>query len=407
MNFLTRIFGARSERRAKPSSWDLLGQLGLPTLTGGLVSPATVEGNAAAFNAIQLISEAVGSLPIVVYTRASDGARQASASHPVARLLSEAPNDLQTPAEFVTMMQAHCLRQGYAVAEIERDGRGAPTALWPLHPGQVAVARIPGTRRIVFEVSDEVGTRRLLTSEVLVLRDRWDDPFTPRSRLDRCREALAGAVATERFAAALWRNGAKLSGFVQHPETIGPEAAKTLRESLQALYGGADNAGRIGVLEEGMTWNQTSATPHDAELSEARRLAVLEVARVFNVPPPMLADLSNANYSNVVEMRRQFAAGTIQPWLVRWEQAIARDLFSAEGRRSHEIEFDMDLLVRADFLQRLQGYRIGREVGLYSANDLRRFEHLNPRTDADADAFLAPLNMSSEQAGAPKNDNAR
>ena len=62
----------------------------------------------------------------------------------------------------------------------------------------------------------------------------------------------------------------------------------------------------------------------------------------------------------------------------------------------------MDLLVRADYLQRLQGYRIGRETGLYSANDLRRFENLNPRTDADADTFLSPLNMQSEQTGAPK-----
>lgn len=402
MSFWTRIFGPRGERRAAPTSWDLLGQLGLPTLTGGLVSPAMVEGNAAAFNAVQLISEAIGTLPLNVYSRGDGGARQASAMHPVARLFSEAPNDLQTPAEFVTMMQANCLHKGYAVAEIIRDGRGAPTALWPLPSGQVSLARIPGTRTIVYEVSDEVGSRRLLSHEVLTIRDRWDDPFTPRSRLDRCREALAGAIATERFAASLWRNGAKLSGFVQHPETIGPEASKTLRESLQALYGGADNAGRIGVLEEGMTWNQTSATPHDAELSQARGLAVLEVARIFNIPPPMLADLTNANYSNVVEMRRQFAAGTIQPWLVRWEQAIARDLFSTDGRRAHEVEFDMDLLVRADFLQRLQGYRIGREIGLYSANDLRRFEHLNPRDDADAETFLSPLNMAKEQAGAPK-----
>ena len=209
-------------------------------------------------------------------------------------------------------------------------------------------------------------------------------------------------MATERFASSTFRNGARLSGVVSHPEAIGPEAAKTLRETLQAIYGGSENAGKIGVLEEGMTWKEVSATPHDAELSEARRLAVLEVARIFNVPAPLLNELSNANYSNVVELRRQFAAGTIQPWLTRWEQAIMRDLFSEESRKAHEIEFDMDLLVRADFLQRLQGYRIGREVGLYSANDLRRFEHLNPRTDDEADAFLSPMNMQTEQTAAPK-----
>lgn len=403
MSFLDRLLGRKVETRDKPpTSWDLLGRIGWPALTGGLVSPAVVEGNAAAFAAVTVISEAVGSLPLNVYRREGEGVRQADPSHPVARLFLRQPNDLQSPAEFVTMMQANTLIHGAAYAEIVRDGRGAPVALWPLHPGQVAIERIPGTRRIRYAISDEVGTRRLLPGEVLAIRDRWDDAFTPRSRLDRCREALAGAVATERFAASIWNNGARLSGVVSHPEEIGPEAAKTLRESLQALYGGAENAGRIGVLEEGMSWTALSSTPHDAELSEARRLAVLEVARIFNVPAPLLNELTNANFSNVVEMRRQFAAGTVQPWLTRWEQVILRDLFSEEGQRSHEVEFDMDLLVRADYLQRLQGYRIGREVGLYSANDLRRFEHLNRRTDAEADAFLTPLNMTSEQSGGPK-----
>jgi len=402
MGILTRIFGGRAETRAAPTSWGLLASMGLPTLSGGFISTGVIEGNAAAFNAVQIIAEAVGSLPLGVYNLAADDAREENPSHPVARLFTDAPNDMQTPAEFITMMQANVLLHGAAYAEIIRDGNGRPTGLWPIHPGQVAMERIPGTRRIRYQVSDEVGSRRLLPSEVFTIRDRWDDPFTPRSRVDRCREALGGVVATERFAAALWRNGARLSCIVKHPEQIGPDAAQTLRESLQSLYGGADNAGRVGVLEEGMDWLSISSTPHDAELSEARRLAVLEVAHIFNLPPPLLGELSNANYSNLVELRRQFASGTIQPWLVRWEQAILRDLFSEAGRRSHEVEFDMDLLVRADFLQRLQGYRIGRETGLYSANDLRRFENLNPRKDAEADAYLSPMNMQSEQTAAPK-----
>lgn len=407
MSIIDRILGRsskleKSETRA--TSWDLLATMGHPTLAGGYIAPAVIEGNAAAFNAITIISEAVAALPLNVYRKDGEGVRKAEASHPVARLFTGLPNDLQTATELIAMMQANCLVHGAAYAEIERDGNGRPAGLWPIHPGQISIERIPGTRRIRYQVSDEIGSRRLLPDEVFTIRDRWDDPFTPRSRLDRCREALGGSVATERFAQSIWRNGARLSGFVKHPEQIGPDAARTLRDSLNMLYGGAENAGKIGVLEEGSDWVPVSSTAHDAELSEARRLAVLEVARIFNVPAPLLNELTNANYSNVVEMRRQFAAGTVQPWLVRWEAAIIRDLFSEAGRRSHEVEFDTDLLVRADFLTRLQGYRIGRETGLYSANDLRRFEHLNPRSDPDADTFLSPMNMQSEQKAAPKEE---
>src|SRR5690606_19485284 len=121
-----RIFGTRTETRAAPTSWDLLSSLGVPTATGAMVSPALVEGNAAAFSAIQTISEAVGSLPPVVYRIEAEGVRQTETGHPVARLFSESPNEIQTPAEFVTMMQANCLMHGAAYAEIVRDGNGRP-----------------------------------------------------------------------------------------------------------------------------------------------------------------------------------------------------------------------------------------------------------------------------------------
>ena len=68
----------------------------------------------------------------------------------------------------------------------------------------------------------------------------------------------------------------------------------------------------------------------------------------------------------------------------------------------HAVAFDMDELLRGDMLQRFQAYRIGREIGVYNANELRGFEGMNPRTDAAAAEFLSPLNMQPEQTGAPK-----
>src|SRR5262245_29371724 len=95
---LAQAFTGRTETRAAPpTSWDLIGMLGLPTLTGGLVSPAAVEGNAAAFAAITVISEAVGLLPARVYRKLDDDNREPAPAHAVQRLFAEAPNDLQTP----------------------------------------------------------------------------------------------------------------------------------------------------------------------------------------------------------------------------------------------------------------------------------------------------------------------
>lgn len=405
MRFLDRFFNRAPEKRsATPSTWDMLKGDAWPTESGSYVSPYLAENLSAVFGAVQIISETVASLPLLVYRTAGDGAKYPVPNHPVARLFSRAPNSLQTPPEFLETMTAHVLLRGNAFAEIVFNAAGAPVELIPMHPDHVGVVRFPGTRRIAFDYSDPNtgGTRRLLAEEVLHLKDRSDDGIVGKSRLTRARETFGTAIATERFAANTYRNGASLSGVLSHPEQIGDEAAANIRQSFEQNYSGAQNAKRIMVLEEGLKWTAISVSPEDAQMLESRKFSTEQIARMFRIPPPVLGDLSNGSYSNVTEMGRWFYQHTIMPWLTKWERTIERALFSEEGRRAHEVEFDADMLVRGDMLQRFQAYRIGREIGLYSANDLRRYESLNLRTDAEADAYLSPLNMNREQTGQPK-----
>jgi HK97 family phage portal protein len=386
-----------------PSSWDLMRTGTVDTAAGMPVSPHMAENLSAVFACVQIISETVATLPLVTYRRTANRVRNPDPLCPVGRLFSGDPNENQTAPEFIEMMTAHCLLRGNSYAEIVRDTRGQPVQLVPFHPDWVSVVRFAGTRRIAYDVSmPEGGTRRLLSDEMLHLKDRSDDGIVGKSRLHRARETFGTAAATERFAASTFRNGAALSGVLIHPDQIGEEAAKNLRTSFEKIYSGTENAGRVGILEEGLKWQAISVSAEDAQMLESRRLGVENIARVFRVPPPVLGDLSNGSYNNVSELGRWFYAHTIQPWLVRWEKLIERALFSEAGRASYEVEFDTDLLLRGDMLQRFQAYRIGREIGLYNANDLRGFEKINPRTDPEADAFLSPANMNREQTGEPK-----
>jgi phage portal protein BeeE len=77
---------------------------------------------------------------------------------------------------------------------------------------------------------------------------------------------------------------------------------------------------------------------------------------------------------------------------------------SAVGRRNYEFEFDCDLILRGDMLTRFQAYRIARETGIYNANELRRFEKQNPRTDDGGNVYFAPQNMQPTQNGQPIGD---
>ena len=394
--------GRGFERRSAPTSWDLMRGIGFETESGSPVSPWLAENLSSVFACVQIISETVATLPLIVYRREGDG-KFPVFTHPVALLFSREPNSLQTPVEFLETMTAHVLLRGNSYAHIIRDARGAPAELIPLHPDTVSVLRIPNTRRVVYNVSGpDGGTRRLVADEILHLKDRSDDGIVGKSRLHRARETFGTAISTERFAANTYRNGATMSGVLAHPEHVGDEALKNIKDSITQNHAGVEHAKSVMVLEEGLKWTSISVSPEDAQMLESRKFSVEQIARMYRVPPPVLGDLSNGSYSNVTELGIWFHTHCIAPWLCKWERTLERSLFSDEGRRNFECEFDADVLVRGDMLKRFQAYRIGREVGLYSANDLRKFENLNPRTDADADAFLSPLNMQAEQTGAPK-----
>ena len=169
-----------------------------------------------------------------------------------------------------------CLLRGNAYAEIIRDNRGAPAELIPLHPDTVSVLRIPNTRRIVYDVSGpDGGTRRLVADEMLHLKDRSDDGICRQNPDCIAREKhSAPRSARKDLRQTLIAIRRDLSGVLQHPLVIGDEAVKRVADSFRQNFTGSEHAGKIAVLEEGMTLAGCfSVSPQDAEMLESRRFA--------------------------------------------------------------------------------------------------------------------------------------
>lgn len=395
-----------TEKRSAPTSWDLMKTGGDYGSDAGVAVTTYLAENLSVVTAcVTAISETAGMLPGHLYQKLPDGSRVEEPEHPVARLFSGDPNERQTATEFVEMMTAHCLLRGNAYAEIIRNPRGEPIGLEPFHPDQVSVVKITSTGRYAFDVSlPSGGTRRLLPEEMFHLKDRSDDSIIGKSRLARARETFGTAIATERYAASTFRNGASMSGVLSHPDAIGEDAATRLQKDFKNTYTGPDKAGSVAVLEEGMKWQQISVSPDDAQMLDSRKFSTMALARIFRVPPPVIGEFEGGNYSSVSEIGRWFYSHCMMPWLNKWERLIEHSLLSAAGRRKYEFEFDCDLILRGDMLTRFQAYRIARETGIYNANELRKFEKQNPRTDAGGDKYFEPANMQQTQTGQPVAD---
>lgn len=362
------------------------------TSAGEPVSPYLALNLSAVWAAVTVIAGSIASLPLIHYQRNGRGKRRYVESR-LYRVLHDQLNPEMSAMQGRETLQQHVLLWGNAYAEIQRDGGGRVTALWPLTPDRVLPERTAGGA-LVYRVRQTDGSSVTLpASEMFHLRGLSYDGITGYSVVSKARETMGGAIAAERFVNTAYANGSWFGGAIQHPRTLGDTALKHIREGIEARHKGPSKAGGLLILEEGMQWVSTSMSLKDAEFLSARKFSVTEVARWFNIPPDKLRDLEHATYSNIEAQAIDFVVNTLRPWLVRWEEECLIKLIPALEQRAQFCEHLVDGLLRGDTTARYQAYNVGRQGGWLSVNDIREFENMNPLPEDIGDVYLIPMNM--------------
>ena len=160
-----------------------------------------------------------------------------------------------------------------------------------------------------------------------------------------------------------------------HNEQSMAHAAIAFAKAWRAAQSGT-NRGRTAVLEHGMEFQALGMSNEDAQFLETLAANASDIARIFRVPPPAIGILDKATYSNITEQSRSLVMHTLRPWLVRIEQAMTVSLLSQEGRHTHFIEHNAEGLLRGNQKERFEAYRIAREWGWLSVNEIRRKENM-------------------------------
>ena len=108
----------------------------------------------------------------------------------------------------------------------------------------------------------------------------------------------------------------------------------------------------------------------------------------------MVGDLEKSSFSNIEQQSLEFVKYTLDPWVVRWEQAISRALLNAEEKKRYFVKFNVEGLLRGDYASRMTGYATARQNGWMSANDIRELENMDriPAEDG-GDLYLINGNM--------------
>ena len=150
-----------------------------------------------------------------------------------------------------------------------------------------------------------------------------------------------------------------------------------------------------------MKYTAIGIAPEQAQFLETRKFQINEIARIFRVPPHMLADLEKSSFSNIEQQSLEFVKYTLDPWVVRWEQSMCRVLFSESEKQEYFIRFNVDGLLRGDYASRMSGYATARQNGWMSANDIRELENLD-RIAPELGGDLYLINGAMMLLGSPQ-----
>jgi len=382
------FFQRKPETRAADPSWDAVhGLSGLNTTPGGaLMNPRQAEALSIVSACVDRIADGVASLPVYVY-REQDGGRDVDPRHPLAGLVSHGPNARQSWPDFATWWMRQVLLWGNALAEIVTDGSGRLAELRPVPWWLVSPQLLP-SGRMVYDIVDVVSIyggagrqRRLLDTEVLHLKDTSDDGLLGRARLARAHGALFNALAVQEFSSAYMTNRALPSIVITTDGFYNEDQRKAMSEQFRSKFTGPSKAGRILILDKSKDVKVLSPSAEDIELLDSRKFAAEEIARLFQVPPPLVGIWDNSSFTNSETAGRWFAQHTLGPWLRRIEAEIERKLLSGPSPR--QVEFDLSGLLRGDPETRWRSHQIAVSCGILTPNEVREVEGWKPRPGGD------------------------
>lgn len=363
------------------------------TTSGMRVSEQTAMKLSAVFACRRAIAQPIGMIPFVMVEYLAGGGKAREPKHPLYPLLHDAPNSNMTAMEFREMLTSHAVLRGDGYALIRPDyQRNLPVgSLVPVHPDAVTTRRNPQTGDITYDVRyDDGHLQTVLFDEMFVLRGMTLDGVNGVSVLEYARENMGFSLATEEYGSRTFKNRPSTSGFLKSVIASRQERLEAMAE-YSKQNAGVENAGKVAMLPPGFEFQSSGMTNKDAEWVASMEYDLTRYERWFGVPAHVISDLVRATFSNIEEQAIEYVVYCLNPWGMRWEQSVVRDLLLPSERGRFRGELVWDALLRGKTIERYQAHQMAILSGWKSPNEVRETEGLN-RVEG-LDEFLIPMNM--------------
>jgi HK97 family phage portal protein len=323
----------------------------------------------AVWSIVNFLPRTLAALPLHTFESGENGER---VDDRAAQLLSFAPNEEETSFGWRCYHWHQVFTGGRGCSWIERVG-GRPVAIWPMDPAQTQVVRRDGRKTYRFD-GREYPARDVIDTPFLLKRDRLGS-YSP---IAKCNKAISLAIAMGEFAGSFFSGGGIPPLALEGPMPSGVDAFKRAQADIQRAIDMAKKAGMpFFGMPPGHALKAIGVDPDKGQMSDARLFQIQEVARIWQVPPVFVGDLSKGTFSNTEQQDLQLVKHLIGQWAKAFEDELTLKLYGWRNPR-RRVKHNLDGLQRGAFKDRVEALARAILTGQLMPDEARALENRPP-----------------------------
>lgn len=172
-------------------------------------------------------------------------------------------------------------------------------------------------------------------------------------------KALETAYNTLLYQLNLVKSGGNKKGFLKSQRKLGQEEINVLKQAWRNLYNNSTE--NVVVLNNGLEFQEASNSSVENQINESKRTLMQEISDLFHI---------SSDFDLTFKM-------AIYPIVKAFETALNRDLLLEKEKKNMFFEFDVKEIIRASLKDRYESYKLAKETGFMTLNEIRRAENMN------------------------------
>lgn len=330
---------------------------------------------------VELISSLVASIPIKLYKEENEEVTEIKDDIRL-KLLNEETGDTLTSFEMKKALVIDYLLMGNGYIYINKE-RGKIESLHYVKESDVSINRNVDP---IFKNYDVLVNGHIYKPYNFVKLLRHTDNGSDGYGIIEENIILLSVIYNSlKYENILSKTGGNKKGFIESEGKLGIEAMLNLKEQWRNMY--SNNTENCIVLNKGLNFKESQATPTELQLNENKITNGSEICKIFNIPPSIISGDGKANEGDFDKMFKM----AILPILNSLISSINRDLLLEKEKKSFYFGYDANELLKGDIEKRFKAYEIGIKNKVMGVNEARYKEDLPP-LELFEDTILLGLN---------------